>query len=142
MISLADRFWEKVRRAFDDECWEWLACKDTYGYGHIKSEGKTLGAHRVSWELHFGLIPEGMCILHSCDNSSCVNPLHLFLGTKAANAADRDTKGRGVYGEIRRRHAEGEKQCNLAEEFKIDTGSISKIVNYKTWQGESEVRKL
>ena len=92
---LATRFWEKVKKS--DDCWVWTAAIDKCGYGYIGlGPGKGMGkAHRVSWQLHKGGIPEGLCVLHKCDNPSCVNPEHLFLGTQKDNAVDRELKGRG-----------------------------------------------
>ena len=90
-----DRFFQKVNKT--GFCWEWLAGKDKDGYGKIKIRGKTLQAHRVSWGIHNGPIPEGIGVLHRCDNPSCVNPLHLFLGTTLDNMRDRDAKGRNGY---------------------------------------------
>lgn len=90
---LADRFWEKVRKT--DGCWEWLAYTCKFGYGRIGGvRGQVLDAHRVSWELHNGPIPEGICVLHHCDNPPCTNPDHLFLGTLSDNLADMYAKGR------------------------------------------------
>jgi len=77
-------------------CWEWQgAVSHSTGYGRICWEGKYAGAHRVIWQLVYGNIPTGLCVLHKCDNPPCVNPAHLFLGTPQDNARDRDSKGRG-----------------------------------------------
>ena len=89
--SLIDRFWEKVDKS--SECWNWLGVKSK-GYGQIKVNGKHRYAHRISWDLHYGVYLGNLDILHSCDNPSCVNPKHLSLGTHKENMADRDKKGR------------------------------------------------
>jgi len=79
-------------------CWLWTgACVDS-GYGVIRY-GKSLRAHRVSWQIHNGPIPEGMGVLHRCDVPCCVNPAHLFLGTDGDNVRDRDKKNRQARGE-------------------------------------------
>lgn len=93
--TLEERFWEKVRKG--DGCWEWTAHLNMYGYGTIRDGDKFCSAHRVSWKLHFGPIPRGLCVCHRCDNPKCVCPSHLFLGTVADNARDRESKGRAVY---------------------------------------------
>ena len=87
-----ERFLDKIEKT--SSCWNWLASKDRDGYGRIKISGRTFQAHRASWDIHNGSIPEGMSVLHHCDNPSCVNPFHLFLGTALDNVRDRDAKGR------------------------------------------------
>lgn len=88
--ALHDRFWEKVWKS-DDGCWEWTAYTDCFGYGcfGIGREARSVGAHRISWELTYGTIPSGLWVLHRCDNPPCVRPDHLYLGTAADNSRDR-----------------------------------------------------
>ncbi len=95
--SLAERFWAKVEKKGPDECWKWTGSTHKFGYGIIGAGGRgggTLYAHRVSWEIHNGPIPDGMCVCHSCDNPPCTNPHHFFLGTRPDNTADMMAKGR------------------------------------------------
>lgn len=95
------RFWAKVDRS--GECREWRGTRDRHGYGIIKirsgNDAKTKRAHRVAWELINGAIPDGMYVLHRCDNPPCCNPTHLFLGTHADNMDDMKAKGRQASGE-------------------------------------------
>lgn len=84
---LAERFWAKVQKT--DECWLWTASGDTSGYGQVVVDGRLCAAHRVSWELANGPIPEGMFIDHRCHNRRCVNPEHLRLVTNAQNMQHR-----------------------------------------------------
>ena len=80
-----------------DECWVWTRGRTAYGYGSIHGIGRNGGngyAHRLSYETFVGPVPDGMCVLHRCDNPPCINPDHLWLGTRTDNMRDRDRKGR------------------------------------------------
>lgn len=151
---LADRFWAKVEKAGEDDCWPWISTKNRGGYGAIglggKAEGKDM-AHRVSYRLHFGDIPEGKWVLHSCDNPSCVNPKHLRIGTPLENTFDAISRARFVNppkqdGEKNikaklkledvqyvRAHPEI-KATFLAAKYGVDVSTIHKIVSGVTWR--------
>jgi len=90
-----------------DGCWGWVGSIDHFGYGQIQHEGKVQPAHRVSWVLARGPIPDGLCVLHRCDNPPCTNPEHLFLGTKKDNMMDAARKGR-IARQIARRQRQAE----------------------------------
>jgi hypothetical protein len=81
----------------ENGCWNWTGTKIPQGYGHTHYRGKSIYTHRLLYILTYGEIPEGLCCLHKCDNPSCCNPEHLFLGTMADNMHDRDMKGRDRY---------------------------------------------
>ena len=100
VIPIPEKFWSKVSPGDEDACWEWHAYCNDYGYGIVSHRGKELRAHRVSWEIHNGPILDGLCVLHECDNPPCVNPNHLFLGTRGVNAADKVRKGRARGGSL------------------------------------------
>ena len=147
-----DRFWSKVDKS--GICWEWLASRDIpprLDYGRFKLKGKTRKAHRVCWIIVNGKIPQGMCVCHICDNPSCVNPEHLFLGTHQDNNDDMVRKNRELYpvGEdafpskltekqvlrIRKLYATGcVSQSNLGRMYGVNQSAIWKIVNRKRWR--------
>ena len=142
--SLEDYFWARVEVGRKDECWAWIGTVDRYGYGKIHLHRKTpiQKAHRVSWGVHNGPIPEGMCVLHHCDNPGCVNPAHLFLGTHGDNARDREMKHRGNHGKLNRQQAlEVYKlstqailtQREIGQRYGIDGNTVSDIKLGITW---------
>lgn len=155
--SDAEKFWSKVVIADDNECWLWQSSLSKDGYGMFKTchdyQRKSFRAHRYAYELHNGPIPDGLLALHKCDNPTCVNPNHLFLGTQQDNIDDMIAKGRDNMAvpcpgernaaaklteaqviEIRRRKAAGESGYSLAKEFGVIQATISKIVLRKTWR--------
>jgi hypothetical protein len=99
-----DKFHENFTVLDKDECWEWEAAINKGGYGILNTYNaidyghSMIYAHRMSWIAHKGPIPEEMCVCHTCDNRSCVNPEHLFLGTYKDNNRDMIKKGRWVNG--------------------------------------------
>lgn len=99
--SLVNRFSAKVVFGKNDECWPWIGALDGRGYGVIKFMGKMEKAHRVSYMIYKGKIGD-LHVLHKCDNTCCVNPDHLFLGTQADNMQDCARKGRIVPGSFKR----------------------------------------
>jgi hypothetical protein len=129
-------------------CWNWTAGKDKNGYGQFSPyRRQNMRAHRASYELHREPIPEGLCVCHRCDNPSCINPDHLFLGTNAENTADRQAKGRQRYaigsacGRAKLTEeevsvilaAEGVTHRKLADRFGVTQSTISEIRSRKIW---------
>ena len=148
---IEERFWEKVRKGEGDSCWEWLGGKNKKGYGRLSTplKGGPKLVHRLSYEWHIGPIPDGACICHRCDNPSCVNPDHLFVGTKADNNADMKRKGRWSHGVgrplakldddkvrcIREAYASsGITKYRLAKQYGVSFTCISYVLCGKTWR--------
>lgn len=143
-----ERFWSKVKKT--RSCWLWTGAGVRYGGFGV--EGKVVQTHRYSWELHNGPIPDGLFVLHSCDNVKCVKPAHLFLGTNADNVQDKVNKGREARGEkigsskltwkevraIRKyyksKHGGSKTHQQIADHFGIDQSAISRIISNKSWR--------
>lgn len=154
-IPLAERF-NASYIANGNGCWIWKLAKVAEGYGAITIRGKLKRAHRLSWELHRGEIPDGMFVCHSCDIPACVNPDHLFLGTPKDNSQDAVRKGRFSIprksfkqrGElhplaritesdvrtIRSKHASGITCAELARRYKMTHANATAIVKRRTWK--------
>lgn len=144
--SFEARFWHSLRKTRG--CWLWLGAPTTWGYGKIRRDGQYVAAHRASWELHNGPIPDGLFVLHRCDVRLCVRPDHLFLGTQADNVHDAMSKGRRAVGmrhpmakldhaavrRIYRRREAGERLRVIAHDFGVSTALVSQIARGRIWQ--------
>jgi hypothetical protein len=147
---LIRRFREKVTKGRANECWFWTASTAGKGYGQIKVPGtrRQVYAHRLAYELDVGPVPDGMMVLHTCDNPRCVNPKHLFLGTGADNLTDMARKGRHLYGERNTEHrltesevhrifdlaASGWSQRRIAEKFGVGQPQVGRILRGERWR--------
>lgn len=140
---LHERFWEKVDKSGD--CWLWTAAFFNTGYGAFRVGKRQMKAHRVAWQLENGSEPNGL-VCHKCDNPKCVRPSHLFVGTPADNARDRDAKGRGARGDmlpqykltiaqresIRLEYRRGSSERGivaLAAKYGVGTSTIHRVIN-------------
>jgi hypothetical protein len=149
-LSVSDRFWSKVTKT--EQCWLWLGAPTSSGYGAIEIEGKTISAHRYSYEYEYGSIPVGRFVLHTCDIPLCVRPSHLYSGTHKDNMRDMLERGhhkhpsqRGELNsrakitmkdaeDIRRDYATGKAtHRSLGVKYGIDHTSICRIVNGRYW---------
>ena len=126
-------------------CHLWFGGNNPAGYGRFAIKKIMHHAHRVSWMLHRGEIPQGMCVCHSCDTPSCVNPDHLFLGTYKDNERDKRNKGRQIVGEkhyahklteddVRNIREDLRTQTVIAAEYGVRQCLISAIKRRKTWR--------
>lgn len=153
-----EAFWQKVKVGEVDKCWEWQGSRGRTGYGfttwgerRIKRGSRSRrAAHRLSYIIHFGEIPEGLFVCHHCDNPPCCNPRHLFLGTNKDNMQDRHRKGRYNTAEkgtdrynskltpelvryIRQKKSEGMSDQNLSREIGVSRMAIWFVRTGKRW---------
>lgn len=148
-----ERFFSKIETPDGERgCWLWTGCIGSDGYGRVRRKGKTHSAHRYAYRLFKGEVPEGLCVLHACDEPKCVNPTHLFLGTKKDNSRDMLRKGRHANAlphlsrvdvdEIRRRLQRGESKTSIAAAFKVCRSTVQDIEKATTWNREENPRQL
>ena len=153
-MSIAIRIQRNSKKV--GSCWIWTGCKKRFGYGTMtigsRKDGTraTIMTHRASYMVFKGEIPKGMCVLHKCDNPSCVNPDHLWLGTRQDNVDDRERKGRNnpprgeahpkspftwndIY-RIRKIRQEGKTLRGIAREYGVHHTSIMAICSFESWK--------
>ena len=142
---MMERFMSKVSK--EGECWLWTAAVNSWGYGQIRDDNsRQIGAHIASYMLFRGDVPNGMTVLHSCDNPLCVNPEHLSIGTQAENIADCVRKGRNAKGErqhssklteddvVAIRIASGIKYSELSKKYMVNPTTIKRIRERIIWR--------
>lgn len=150
-ISLLEKFETYVIKNSGDQCWSWKGHTAHGGYGMTSNNNKGLRAHRASWIIHYGEIPEGLFVLHHCDNPICSNPKHLFLGTAKDNMQDCKSKGRNrhiphpgeknatskltneIVNEIRKLAEQGIRSSEIAKKFNISHRHINRIEKSDAW---------
>ena len=144
---MRSRLYDKILMSDEESCWPWLGARNSRGYGNLRIGDTVQTAHRVSYIVHNGPIPEGLHVLHACDQPSCQNPSHLFTGTAKDNAHDRNTKGRTAKGSangkskltendvraIKIMLAEGRLHTYIAERFPITRRAVGYIASGDTW---------
>ena len=155
MKSIEERFWGKVSFGLgEDACWTWMAGKDKDEYGLFKTNDGMRGAHRISYGSYScKAIPDNLQVLHHCDNPSCVNPNHLFLGTQADNMRDMVIKGRsnkpknernpqskltmGDATMIRYLHDDvNVSRKSLSIIYNVSLSTIDRVINNKSWEAK------
>lgn len=155
MRSLADRFMDKVYHCPITGCWLWGGALTGPGeakYGYIGHLYRNLRAHRVSYNMFVGPIPDGAYVCHSCDVSWCVNPDHLWVGTPTENNIDKIKKGRHLMNgglklssedveNIREKLARGVKGVTLSREYSVSTATISHIRKGRTWTHDTRQKR-
>ena len=151
MTPLIDRLGKRLL-VVPNGCWEFQGSRTKYGYGQIRTGQKDTKrrAHRIMWEIVFGPIPEGLHVLHKCDNPPCCRPSHLFLGTQADNNADRDAKGRNnqasgeqhgsaklTWGQVNAIRADSRIRRLIATDYGVSKSTITRIKKHILWKEAS-----
>lgn len=150
MMTRDDRFVSNLKMNDENNCWEWIGSKNNKGYGVFGINGKMKLSHRIIYEKHKGKIPNGLLVLHKCDNTKCCNPEHLYLGNQLTNMDDmhkrnRDNKAHGEthvrakmsekeVKEIRYKFNQGMTILKLSQLYPISYHSIWCICRNKTWK--------
>lgn len=137
----ADRLWSACIPEPNSGCWLWTQSLNPKGYGQIDFRGKKMKAHRASWLAHRGDIPCGLFVLHRCDQRSCINPEHLFLGTAKDNAIDMGIKNRQphrklsteIVRQVRARKLAGESYASMAVEFGVADSTMRQAGRGDGW---------
>lgn len=140
---ITKRFYSKTK--WVNDCLEWTGSLNEAGYGRFQINYKAVLAHRVSWQLNHGVIPDEAFVLHKCDNPKCVNPNHLYLGTQMNNMQDRLKRNRnpkkmphlnrGLVTQIKELLVSGNTLRDISTSFKVSIGTISSIKTGRTWNG-------
>jgi DNA-binding MarR family transcriptional regulator len=150
--EIVRRFWSRVKRGSENECWPWIGTRNPKGYGLFWNGSTTTTSQRVAFAIANGSMPDAL-ICHTCDNPCCCNPVHLFAGSDSDNQRDSVAKGRRahIFGEnnnrviltvdqviaIRERYAAGEYAVELANEFGVSQPTISAICTGRNWKTAS-----
>lgn len=150
--TIFERFWEKVDKNCsnifynDERCWEWIGGLNERGYGNFwignNEKNKMMGkAHRFSWEINVGIIPKDKHVLHHCDNRSCVNPKHLWLGTHEENMLDKKTKKRTVGSVDYKRYEIVKRTSDKYLKHKLKNFSSSEILEIRRLCSEKTISR-
>lgn len=156
-MTVFERFWLLVRKRASG-CWEWIGHVDKDGNGHarFKFQGRRVGAHHWSYEFAYGPVPDGLWVLHHCDNGKCVRPSHLYVGTHDDNMKDAVRRKRTARGEghgmskltaddvreIRKLYKTGDyTQRQLAEKFGVTQCPINRVLRRTGWRDIAEATK-